>query len=232
MILIRKFLERMLSEWWSALSGPLSVPLAIFALFSSNRQQRFTFGVSAFILAFVSAYRIWEREYRRACAAVDKLIDERPRLTLAITPPKTFQEWNSHLDQYPAIFHLLHSGGRVARYVKISPIASRCGKFNMVFGEIPSVNIQQDCPLIFTIFQNGVEDLSSNAEILKIMQGLDMFRYFLLDHSKEEAESSYPVTVEYRDQDGVTAHEEFFILRCRNPRLLLSVEPAGCPVSA
>lgn len=69
---IRKFFGNMFSEWGSGLSGPTSVPLAIFALFASNAALKFAFGAMAIVLGFVSAYRIWHREYLRAEAEIDK----------------------------------------------------------------------------------------------------------------------------------------------------------------
>lgn len=56
----------MFSELGSGLSGPASVPLAITALFVSNKIQKVLFGFLALIVGLFSAYRIWLKEYERA----------------------------------------------------------------------------------------------------------------------------------------------------------------------
>jgi hypothetical protein len=70
----------------------------------------------------------------------------------------------------------------------------------MEFDEAPTLNnghrqVQQ---LVFTIYQNGVDDLSYDPRILKIQQGVNMLLSFLRDHSREVEEGSYEVTVRYR----------------------------------
>jgi hypothetical protein len=61
-----KFFYVMFHDWWSGLSGPPSVPLAIIALYASSTHYKIIFGSAAMVLGFFSAYRIWSKEYDRA----------------------------------------------------------------------------------------------------------------------------------------------------------------------
>ncbi len=227
---LSKFFGRMFSEWGSALSGPASVPFAVLALFASSTAQRLAYGVLAVILAFVSAYRIWAKEYERAETADKKYNDERPHVVFAVRAPKTVEEWRA-LENVspPPIFRLEHSGGRVARFVKVAQMQSSLGRFRIEFEEVPILNSsqRQQHPLTFTIHQNdALSDLSHVPEILKIQQGVNMLLEFFRNHPPEAEEGSYNVTVLYRDQqDDSVEYAEEFTLRCNYQRMLLSVEP-------
>lgn len=227
---LSKFFGRMFSEWGSALSGPASVPFAVLALFGSGTAQRLAYGALAVILAFVSAYRIWAREYERAETADKKYNDERPRVIFAVRSPKTLEAWRS-LENVspPPIFRLEHSGGRVARFVKIEPIQSALGRFRLEFDEAPILNsgYRQQHPLTFTVHQNdALSDLSYDPKILAIQQGVNMLLDFFRNHSPETKEDTYKVTVLYRDErDDSAEYAEEFTLKCNYQRMLLSVEP-------
>jgi hypothetical protein len=60
------------------MSGPLSVPAAILALWLSNDTAKIIFGLTAFICLLVTAYRVWKTEH-------DKVVEhnEKKRQLLA-----------------------------------------------------------------------------------------------------------------------------------------------------
>jgi hypothetical protein len=74
---IKDFALALWSEWLTVLSGPLSVPLAVAALFVPNDALKILFGLTAFVGVWVTAYRLWKREH-------DKLVerDQRKRQLL------------------------------------------------------------------------------------------------------------------------------------------------------
>ena len=97
----------------------------------------------------------------------------------------------------------------------------------MEFDEAPILNsgYRQMHQLVFTIYQNGVDDLSYDPRILKVQQGVNMLLSFFRDHPLKVREGTYDVTVRYRDQNGSTEYSEVFLMKCEYPRMLLSVEP-------
>jgi hypothetical protein len=72
-----------LHGWATAMSGPLSVPLAIAALWVENNTARALLGVSAFLCVWVAAYGVWRNE-RIARNAAGIRADEEQRRADAI----------------------------------------------------------------------------------------------------------------------------------------------------
>jgi hypothetical protein len=60
---IKNFALAVWSEWLTILSGPLSVPVAVAALFVPNDILKILFGLIAFIGVWLTAYRLWKREH-------------------------------------------------------------------------------------------------------------------------------------------------------------------------
>jgi hypothetical protein len=75
--MIRDFTRTMFGDWLARMSGPLSVPAAVLALWLSNDTAKVLLGVTAFFCLWVTAYRLWKAEH-------DQLIerDQRKRQLL------------------------------------------------------------------------------------------------------------------------------------------------------
>jgi hypothetical protein len=71
---LRDFALAYLQKWATAMSGPLSVPLAIAALWVENATVKIIFGVTAFVCVWSSAYFVWKRER-------DSLIEANKKVT-------------------------------------------------------------------------------------------------------------------------------------------------------
>jgi hypothetical protein len=61
-VTLHAFLRAILSSWFTAMSGPLSVPLTIAAVFVENPTARILLGATAFVCFWAAAYGVWARE--------------------------------------------------------------------------------------------------------------------------------------------------------------------------
>lgn len=59
---VRNFVRAVGHKWFTAMSGPLSVPLAFFALFLENVWLKMLFGLLAIVCAFFASFWVWRTE--------------------------------------------------------------------------------------------------------------------------------------------------------------------------
>jgi hypothetical protein len=69
---IRAFVSAMAAHWFTAMSGPLSVPAAALALWLDNQAAKALLGLTAFACIWAAAYAIWRHERERAVELEDK----------------------------------------------------------------------------------------------------------------------------------------------------------------
>lgn len=60
---LKEFTRTMFGDWLARMSGPLSVPAAALALWVSGDAAKTSFGLTAFICLWVTAYRVWKPEH-------------------------------------------------------------------------------------------------------------------------------------------------------------------------
>jgi hypothetical protein len=70
---VKEFLQAFVPQWATAMSGALSVPLAIVALFVPNDFARIGFGFTAIVCFIASSYLVWRKERRGAIGAGERL---------------------------------------------------------------------------------------------------------------------------------------------------------------
>jgi hypothetical protein len=70
---VKEFLLAFLPQWATAMSGALSVPLAIAALFVSNDSARLGLGLTAVVCFIASSYLVWRKERLRAIEAEERI---------------------------------------------------------------------------------------------------------------------------------------------------------------
>jgi|SRR5208283_2715369 len=75
---LQKFITAIASDWLARMSGPLTVPFTIAALFVSSADYRRLFAVLAILAVLVTCYRVWAREYDRAEIEIAK--NEKPEI--------------------------------------------------------------------------------------------------------------------------------------------------------
>lgn len=63
---MRKFFSAIGRDWLARMSGPLTVPFALAALFLPSAAAKILFAVLAIVAALLTCYRIWKSEYDRA----------------------------------------------------------------------------------------------------------------------------------------------------------------------
>ena len=59
---IRDFANAVWGDYWARMSGPASVPAAVLALWLSNDIAKIAFALTAFVCAWITAYRVWKPE--------------------------------------------------------------------------------------------------------------------------------------------------------------------------
>lgn len=75
---IRDFLAAIFSHWLTAMSGPLSVPLAVAAFFVQGNLAKTLLAISAIVCFGAAAYLVWRRE-RQAVIVLRAQLDDRER---------------------------------------------------------------------------------------------------------------------------------------------------------
>jgi hypothetical protein len=79
---LRAFVRSLLSSWLTGMSGPLSVPLTIAAVFVPSHVAKIGLGVTAFVCFWGAAYGVWVRERTARNAAEATLTTERPYISI------------------------------------------------------------------------------------------------------------------------------------------------------
>ena len=74
---LRSYASAMLAHWSTAMSGPLSVPLAIAAFYVQDQTAKVLLGLTAFACLWAASYRVWKVER-------DKVIALSPSLTIRV----------------------------------------------------------------------------------------------------------------------------------------------------
>jgi hypothetical protein len=55
-----RFVYAIMGDWWSRVSGPLSIPAAVLGLWVTNDVAKIAFMLTAYICVWVTAYRLWK----------------------------------------------------------------------------------------------------------------------------------------------------------------------------
>jgi hypothetical protein len=200
---IGQFFKSMFSEVGSGLSGPASVPFAIFALFAAGKALKVAYGLMAIILWLVSAYQIWSKEHDKGEAArvevealKQKYFNERPQLGIeshSVEGPKT---WREH--EVPVTFTIHRLNGRVPTSIRFAPVPSLLGKFSLYFDAIPHVE-NHPKEMAYRVFEEGVprpnaRDMEKTKSIEK-----EMLLLFLQDSPPELLELDYILVANFKD---------------------------------
>ena len=70
----RTYLKAFFNDWFTGMSGPLSVPFAAAAVWSSGHTQRILWGCLAVAAVVFSSYRVWRNERRDADAHLGTVV--------------------------------------------------------------------------------------------------------------------------------------------------------------
>jgi hypothetical protein len=68
----KKFISAIASDWLARMSGPLTVPFTIAAIYGTSAGQRNLFLVLSLAAVLLTSYRVWVKEYVRAEAETIK----------------------------------------------------------------------------------------------------------------------------------------------------------------
>ena len=75
------FLKALAAHWFSAVSGGLSVPFTVFALYVSGRWQKTLFGTLAIAAGIAASYSVWSQKTEEAEHLTDELGQQRKKNT-------------------------------------------------------------------------------------------------------------------------------------------------------
>lgn len=83
----RAFAQAMLAHWFSAMSGPLSVPAAIAAAFVQNQTGQMLLVLTAFVCVWAAAYGMWRAEREQTISSgvwfLANFVEKREKFTIA-----------------------------------------------------------------------------------------------------------------------------------------------------
>jgi hypothetical protein len=79
------YLKAFFSDMLTGMSGPLSVPFALLALWVSSHTQKLLYASLAVLCALFASYRVWRNERREASARLNNKIAEVNSLTESLT---------------------------------------------------------------------------------------------------------------------------------------------------
>ena len=97
---IRVFLTALFASWFVRMSGPLSVPLAVAAMFVPSEAAKVILGITAFACVWAASYAIWSRERIERNKSESEARDSENRLRELISAP----EVTLAADKAPLIF--------------------------------------------------------------------------------------------------------------------------------
>lgn len=81
---LRTYLRAFFSDWFTGMSGPLSVPFAAIALWSSGRVQKVLWGCLAVAVGVFGSYRVWRKERVDASSQLESLRAEKDASIIAL----------------------------------------------------------------------------------------------------------------------------------------------------
>jgi len=229
---LSKFFGIMFSEWGTGLSGPASIPFAIFALFVVGATQKFAYGLLAIILGFFSAYRVWMKENDQTEAARSELenikkkyFDGRPQLSFQAhsdVGPKAWEENPS-----PVTFTIHHLSGRVPTSIYFDPVFSKNGNFSLQFESLPHISSTPGFEGVgFEVNEIGVPPLTAaNRETIHRYGKIMLRDRFLADNPPELVELDYELKVHFKDKEDVWDQSFNLIFDKARFRFLIGTAP-------
>jgi hypothetical protein len=183
---LRLFFGSMFSELGSGLSGPASVPFAVLALFAPSAVQKAAYAILAAILVFVSAYRIWLKEYNQKLAEILKM-ENTKRNFLEGQPVLILHATYSDLkpnDRADDVFRVQNCGTRAARWVHVKSVPSQLKHYSLEFGQIPVLTAGPS---------QGIQ-----CQVWPLAAGIGLWEFFH-DSDPEAALVWFDVIIECRD---------------------------------
>lgn len=67
---LRAFFAAIWAHWFTAMSGPLSVPVAMAAFLVENQTAKILLGLTAFVCVWAATYRVWRAEHEKVLGPV------------------------------------------------------------------------------------------------------------------------------------------------------------------
>lgn len=165
------------------MTGALSIPLAVVALYVDTSLQRVLWAAFAVTAFAISAFRVWLAENRRAETAETELATRaRPWVIIDGYEWETFQDDTTGEEYDGETLHLVNRGGVTAINVEIPPLRLSRGSAT-VFRQPPSLP----------------PDGETTIQIHGLRACLGALRDQLVKQSPKVRSVSVPLTIRYRD---------------------------------
>ena len=198
------------ANWFTKMSGPLTVPFTVGALFAPSTWAKALLAALAIVCGGVASYGVWAQERKKLCAeeearkqAESRMYDGRPLLVLRVAEIAGSRESPGiNYDKSPRppvenkklpkfVIDIQNCGNRTARWITVGSTLSSQGNYRLTFGRITVLESKSSSPLSF--------------EISKVAGGhraeLDDF---LADTPNETYVVWYDVEILFRDTDEST----------------------------
>ena len=205
------------ANWFTKMSGPLTVPFTIGALFAPVTWAKAICAALAIVCGGGASYAIWEHERKKLCTEEElrkqteaKLYDGRPLLVLHVAEVAGTREKPILIyDKSPAppprkkklpkfVVQIQNCGNRTARWIDAEVVRSDQGNYLLTFGRIPSLEPSSSLSLPFEVRKVHTENSAT----------LDDFLYDTRDGTYV---TWYDFKIHFRDTDD-SAKEEMMRL--------------------
>jgi hypothetical protein len=120
------FLRAIFSDWFSGVSGAVSVPLTIYSLLQKTALAKTIWAFSAIIAFLVACFRVWARERTRVVE-----LHGRPEITIEI------QTIGNMSTEY--LVAMFNSSEHVATRITLSSLTTENGELLIMFVSVPSI---------------------------------------------------------------------------------------------
>jgi len=185
---IRRFIAAIGRDWTTKLTGAVSIPLAVVALYADTSTQRAAWAAVAISALVVSSYRVWHAENRRADAA-ESALSARPRPWVIIDGYDLATQIDNDTGQEYDVetLHLVNRGEATAINI-----------------EIPAVRISGGTTRIFRQPPTLAPGDSTSVQIYGLRMLLEVLRRNVVRSTGTPGSVSVPLEVRYKDlaQDG------------------------------
>lgn len=212
-MIFKKFLYAIVRHWSSLVTGGLSVPITILALFANTPTLRTLWAIFALACFGYTSFRVWADEYRRAEIAESKLATSRPRPWVVVDGYEgVYTEDSETGEEYLAeTVRFVNRGGAAAVSI-----------------ESPSIKFGNRTASFFRALPTLGPGESVETQILNLRHVMEAVKTATPTIQGQSWSAHLPLTIEYRDTNHarwVTNQAIVFTVRGISFSILYENEP-------
>lgn len=220
---IKGFVRAFGGQWFTKMSGPLTVPFTFAALLVPGTWLKGLFAVLAISSAAVASYGVWAAEHRARQQQFERAEEEaarnygaRPQVDLGVFRIDDIDDWiRLQNEKETFVFYIQNLGQSAARFVEIDPIPSKQGKFTLHFDKVDGLVPNMRPPIRFEVRENGKSYPSA--------RWIEMLIAFFRDSPSQQI-IEFEVAIRYRDLNNAPLVNRILLV-CEFPVVKLSTAP-------